>query len=382
MTADKAGVFKVDIDARREISEAIRRSLKEPKWEYSYDYKTRSYEEYDIAKDFAAVQRGEYVNEFSIFIDSVKRKRNLSAIDSLLIQYFQSPINSDGFRSIEFKKVNSKRPSVLLLGDSYVWGHKTKNKTNSFADLLLSQGYVVYNSGIGGTDPPQYLQIARKYISILKPDFVIVNFNLSNDVQYFERKMIPFRPVMWITNAGYLMSCPEGVYFSDFNQAYNLSIENCVIPQTNNFNKICSRSVLSTLFWSALSKHYLLASETARMKEYKRRVNELRDTIPYSNGQIKEIKEICGQNEAKFILAVIPEIYYADGKPNFDYGSHFPNLLIDINTFSPHFPENYYSPEDGHFNDLGHQKYAQFLSQIMDSIQRSELKPESVKNKF
>src|SRR5437879_3564294 len=69
MTADENGVFKVSGETRFEIAQAIQKSLANKRWDYSYDYKTVSSEEYDLVNDFVSVQRGKYENRFSMFLD-------------------------------------------------------------------------------------------------------------------------------------------------------------------------------------------------------------------------------------------------------------------------------------------------------------------------
>src|SRR5690606_31822779 len=82
-------------------------------------------------------------------------------------RYLYHPFNKDGFRGIEFKKHRTRCKRILVIGDSFVYGMSAKPFYNSFYDILLSQGYMVYAAGIPGTDPAQYAAIAEKYIPIL-----------------------------------------------------------------------------------------------------------------------------------------------------------------------------------------------------------------------
>jgi hypothetical protein len=242
------------------------------------------------------------------------------------------------------------------------------NKTNSFADLLLAKGYTVYNTGIGGTDPPQYLGVAREYIPKLKPDFVIVNFNLDNDVQYYERKLKPFVPPVWISNSVYLLSCPNGVYFKDPQESFQFNREYVYIPPANKFNRLCSKTVITTLFWRAF--RYVLGFETQSdmMKEYQKKIKPMA-AVPYSNAQITEIEEICKTCHSQFVLVTLPAVgMNAKGNYQPQYADSFPNLFSGMHYFAPPVTKECYNLPDQHFNDIGHKKYADFLEKIIDSI--------------
>lgn len=142
-----------------------------------------------ILKAYDEINRDWVENNFTRFIDSLKNKTTGTCleVDLAYIDYYTQPINSDGFRSITFKNYNTAKTKVLLLGDSFTWGNAASNLTSSFADLLAAKGYVVFNTGISGADPAQYQAIARQYIPLLKPDIIIVNFFMGNDIMYSKR---------------------------------------------------------------------------------------------------------------------------------------------------------------------------------------------------
>ncbi|MDB5284332.1 MAG: hypothetical protein JWO06_3407, partial [Bacteroidota bacterium] len=175
-------------------------------------------------------------------------------LDSLIIAYVHCPLNSAGFRSPEFLETVNSAPKVLLLGDSYTYGHSTKNKTYSFADLLMTKKYAVYNTGLSAADPPQYLSVARKYIPLIKPQYVVVNICMANDVDYYEKKYRPYQPYYYVTNAGCLDACPRGLNMANANESYQLIRSLIYIPQTSCLNRLCSKTCLATLVWTAFRK--------------------------------------------------------------------------------------------------------------------------------
>lgn len=218
-SADSNGVYKVAPKAVSEVRQRVNR-LKEgrkvgaiDKFESSEIY-TNVYPTYDN-------DRRKPSSNFVAYALLVKAKAVKSDFDSAIIDYaFNCPYNEDGFRSIAFKPYSGNRKKVLLIGDSFTWGNSAQPLNNCFADELLSKGYVVYNTGISGADPGQYLTIAKQYIPLLQPDYVVTNFYLGNDIlcksidakfYYFSRTVIPYQPFQYLTNAGNLNAAPQGI---------------------------------------------------------------------------------------------------------------------------------------------------------------------------
>lgn len=368
---DEDGIYKVSPDARKEICDSLYAADTDSAHIFHFDYRRYAEEDYSLARDFWDVSHGKYQNRFASTLSEIKKKKNWSAIDSAIVAYSRCPVNGDGFKSIEFLKVPNTTPSVLLIGDSYVWGHTTINHTNSFADILLCKGYTIYNAGIGGADPPQYLAVAKKYIPILKPGIVVVNFNLSNDIQYFNRILSRDTPMVWWTNAGFLLSCPDGVYFKSKDEAYQFDIGNTYIPATSVFNKFCSKTVLTTLLWHFLSKHFDINMVSQEMKKRNAEAAKLQQKAPYSNTQMEEIKAICEQNNSAFVLTVLPAIYRNDEGGKVMGVSRFPDLFPNLPYIEcPKYPISYFTGD--HFNDTGHDHYAIFLQGIIDSVSKAK----------
>jgi hypothetical protein len=122
---------------------------------------------------------------------------------------FPYQINSDGFRSPEFKKGNGNKLSILIIGDSFAWGKSANPITNCFADLIRNEGYDVFNAGIPAVGPTQYLAIAKIYIPKLKPDYVIISLFLGNDLLEKPDPMLPYHNLFFETNAGMIKGYDE-----------------------------------------------------------------------------------------------------------------------------------------------------------------------------
>jgi len=322
---------------------------------------------YRVLSDFMQLRDESYASDFKSFLAKLSMDTTDEELITAIESYSICPFNSDGFKSIGFRKYNSKAKSILLLGDSFTWGHSASNITNCFADLLLAKGYVVYNSSITGTDPAQYLQIARALIPKLEPDFVVVNFYMGNDIVYFERKPLPHVPVFYCTNAGNLISCPEGIYFKDASEAYEHFLSKIKIPTGKNlFGTLCAKSVVGTLLWTALEeKGMLKPGMQANGKEYDVSKVPYYDK-PYSNVQLAEIKAIAEQYKGTFMIAVIPAIVEGD---SLLFPKDVAGLFDGLEYFVPPVTlQHYQKAVDGHYNDRGHAVHAAFIDSLCPII--------------
>ncbi len=96
-------------------------------------------------------------------------------------------INNLGFRG-EHTAITKTKKRVVVLGDSFTFGwgvalHETwiQLLQNRYPDIEF------INLGQGGTHPGDYVQTARKVISLLQPDLVIVGILQGNDLHQLMR---------------------------------------------------------------------------------------------------------------------------------------------------------------------------------------------------
>ncbi len=356
--ADSLGIFKIDLQSRQKICENIR--AKNPAYS-----ETQVHEVFSLALESIELMEGKIDNNFSKVYKQLAAKDTsaLSELEKVIIDYVHCPVNEDGFRSIAFRQYPTAKKKVLLIGDSFTWGHSTSKKSYSFADELLAKDYVVYNAGMTATDVAQYLAVAKQYIPVLKPDVVIVNFYLGNDVTFYKREVKPFTPIFYPTNAGILMACPQGKYFENAQEAYTLNLHQWQIPKDDNIiNCIMAQTVITTLAWRALVKLELANYGSSDVGKYYMESKKRKYTKPYCNIELKELKEFAKNNGAEFILSSIPEVY--------NYTCHtkkdFPDLFEGLDYVEMQISKSDYKLDDGHFNDQGHKRYANFLIQQME----------------
>ena len=369
--ADTFGIMKVHPEKRDTVNYLAQISREELKlagvehMEIEWQLKTLS-----IEHNRLFFKREESISEWPItkfeeFITEIKNQPqdSLTATDSVYLNYCLNPINQNGFRSIEFKHFNTNAIKVLLLGDSFTWGHDARPVINSFADLLSAMGYIVFNTGITGADPAQYQAIAEKYIPILKPDVVIVNYFIGNDKMFWKRKMAPYRNHYHVTNAGWMEAYPEEMPYLDAQDAYRFILENIHIPnQENNLlNRACAKTVLSTRLWVLFNKFGWVNDENAIRLKYKNQSNEFFDT-PICEQYIDTIATVCDRFDSQMLLITIPEKIDVEN----------PDIKLMSRIFSNtrfHMLEGFTQQDysNGHFNNTGHSKYAAFLDSLIQA---------------
>ncbi|MDB5284564.1 MAG: hypothetical protein JWO06_3639 [Bacteroidota bacterium] len=371
---DSNGIFKIDPEAAQYADSIIA----------NYTYNTVPRSHYDLMQNgdknricleiygldhyYFDLKENKIDNDFTRYLGKLRLlpPEKVDDADSAVLWYVLHPVNQDGFRSIEFKKYRSKKKKVLLLGDSFTFGHSASNPTSSFADILLSKGYIVYNTGITATDPAQYNAIAKKYIPLLQPDLVIVNFFMGNDVMFHKRQVFPYGPpVFYITNAGFIDGCPDGVYFKSAQEAYDFTTANYRIPtERNTLNRFLAKTSIGTVVWKVLNKYGKVETVPTRYDEYYKEVATLRTQQPYSNVEIADIKSLAERNNCKFYLVVIPN--YLNG--HLDGPGTVPHLFDSLEYFVPAITLDAYNTKDLHYNDIGHKEHAEFLDSLIRTI--------------
>lgn len=292
-------------------------------------------------------------NEYVQSLRRVWESTDHTELDSLLPQYNDAPINEDGFYGIPFKTKVKGKGKVLLLGDSFTWGHSAKNKTGSFANTLLSRGYAVFNTGISGADVAQYKKVLEIYMDVIDPDIVILNFYMGNDVSYFERIPTTGIPIHFSTNAGNLIAFQNGIQYLNMEDTYKNIMTHSLIPQTTTFNKVSSSTVIGTLIWMQLERKGFVRREYHELKP--------RPEMPYCNTEIASMQKLCEAKNTRFVLAVIPHL--KDGV--LDGAKTVEQLFDGIAYHEPNVTLEMYDQGDGHFNDEGHLFYADFLEDLI-----------------
>ena len=307
--------------------------------------------------------------EFTRAYTRVLQKEAPHGLEKAILNYVSSPFNKEGFRSIEFKVHDTTKVRILLIGDSFAYGMSCAPYFNSYADILLARGYEVYNTGIPGVDPAQYVAIAKKYVPLLKPDLVILNFFEGNDLMRFPRTADQDKPHEHPTNAGIFSSYPLGKYLGP-QDAYDYYMQLTAIPEQKQckLNKVCASTAFTSLVWGGMYKHNFLQHpllEQYHQFNSNEHPKQIAMTLPY----LRAMDSVSQVNHVPLLNIVIPDI---SGKHN--EGNR--NINIYLEAADQLFPQQYYHPENQltlqdfkgsgyHFNNKGALKFADFIEMII-----------------
>ncbi|MFN8397176.1 MAG: hypothetical protein U0176_21310 [Bacteroidia bacterium] len=311
------------------------------------------------------ILRGDLDNDYTRYIQQLQSRPidSLDPVERAYLHQLRHPLNNQGFRSIPFQNDSTSKTKVLLLGDSFTWGHSATHLSQSFADLLIARGFAVYNSGLSATDPAQYEAIARRYIPIIHPDAVVVNLYLGNDIMHFIRPIEPGKPLLYVTNAGVIQAYPAPEQIPSAAAAYEFARNEFRIPQgdTLPLNALCSKTVITTLIWQAASNARLIPFVRPNAAYWKRNDPKIsKESVTITH--LRAIQTICQENNAKFILAVIPDDPATPAAIHQQHGKIWEGLQAHI---VPNLTPADYHPSDHHYNDQGHQKHADLLENAL-----------------
>jgi hypothetical protein len=292
------------------------------------------------------------VDSSGILVANKERFRKLQLRESL---------NKQGFRTTEFDQDTASN-KIMLIGDSFTWGLSANPIDSCFADLLPLLVYrPVVNTGIPIADPAQYEAIAARYITVIKPQMVVVMFYLGNDIMQKPRPIIPLQPFYYYTNAGALMADDGDVHLKSAQEAYQYyTREKFFILHPANIGEwLVSKSAL-------LSRVYSLRYRWDEKKRAEHAIEDMTVTQRY----LYHIVDICRKNKCRLKIVLIPELKEAGRNKSFfekRYKGFFRDSVLAPVTYIPeHIPAAYYVPNpDGHLNNAGHNFYAHELARIV-----------------
>lgn len=330
--------------------------------------------------DFKAQDDPEYVERF---VSDEKGINHIQPGNSMLMP--GTVINGQGFRgamaytprSVDSVRKSTGKEIVMIIGDSYVEGCCADNVSNSFPDLInRSEKYTVLNFGVAGTDPLQYELVAKKYVALLKPDYVVVAIYFGNDISFFKRQPTPYVPLTfpfkdnkWIFQVAPDYLAGKANYsFKSEKEAYGFFVNNYTLKGSNRnvFEKAFSYSVI-------FSKIYL----AIELKRKLWRWQALNKNTPVINGnevtheRLKAIASICDSLKTRCLFVGIPAPKEAEAGAalKIKYQPAFKN----ITWFVPYnFTLKDYDGSEAanHFNNAGHEKYAGFVIDLLDNTKK------------
>lgn len=350
--ADENGIFKVDTAVAYDIQRKLVAGQIDPDKISNY-CKDKNY-----GLEIGSIYTDHYypkLKEGELW-DRLANPSDLHADHDSLIHWFRSnPVNPNGFYAIPFDTDHVGKARVLIIGDSFAWGHSTSNKMLSFSNTLLARGYTVFNTGISGADLPQYNAILEQYFNQLQPDVVVVNLFMGNDIMPHERTVRPYQPILYGTNAGNVYSFQVDEQFDSREEAYQNVVNNMIVPQTTEFNRLASKTVISSLAWAVCAKIGLIDHKFSAFPD--------NPDYSESKNELSRIISFCEQKDVPLILSIVPEL----NGDELIGAEKFPEVFNDkIEYYESDLVADEYYPGDGHFNDLGHKAYADHLERLIE----------------
>lgn len=312
----------------------------------------------DVSPNWANFKQ---VDSLVVYEDFVVDSNGILIANAARHEVYGVKVNSEGFHSPEFTEVDTARPTVMLIGDSFTWGMSASSPDSSFAERLRKQsGWNVHNLGIPAADPVQYALIAERFIPRLRPDVVILCFFMGNDMMMQDRRPMPLREFYYFTNAGALWTEWDGRHFPDAPSAYRyfLTEKYFLSGERNPVEWVISRSAL-------LSRLYSVRFRLVEKLRWERQINDMSLTCSY----LLKARQQALEHGADFRIVVIPELKEADMTPDDyreRYASLFRDALLSEHLSRPETRKDLYRPyPDAHLNDRGHAVYAEFLLRLL-----------------
>jgi lysophospholipase L1-like esterase len=258
--------------------------------------------------------------------------------------------------------MDTTKPKLLLIGDSFTWGLTAQPLDSSFADRLRGMmDMTIINTGIPIADPAQYEAIGAKYIPQLRPEWVVVMVYLGNDIMQEERPIVPFRPFYYYTNAGAMMADDDGRHLNSAQEAYDYYTHQkfFLLHPANLGENIIAKSAL-------LSRIY---SFRYRWREKMDAENAIRH-MDITRHHLLAIRDLCTRNGCKLQIILIPERKEADRSVSFlmqRYKDVCQDRKLSTCMYIPDFnASRYYTAyPDGHLNNAGHAFFANAIAQYI-----------------
>ena len=126
-----------------------------------------------------------------------------------------------------------------------------------------------------------------------------------------------------------------------------------------------AQTSIATLAWRILLKLNIVNYGSSEVGIYYRQAEERKYDKPYCNVELKQIKELVEQNGSRFILSSIPSVF----RFKFNTKNDFPDLFDGLDYVEMPVTRDDYKLDDGHFNNQGHKRYAEFLIQQMETYE-------------
>ena len=274
-------------------------------------------------------------------------------------------INENGLRDREhsYDRQNDIE-RILVLGDSFAWGYGVE-ESQRFSQLLeKALGVEVINAGVSGYSTDQELLWYRNEGIKYETDLVILVV-AGNDVGDNGRQLV---------NTIYYK--PKYVIEED-----QLVLTGYPVPKTGLQGKfIYSLSQRSALAYFLVQRYFDLHSLYSRLKVNSDQtnlpgsgINTEREPFKLTIALIDEMRNIAESRKAKFMIVTTDKWWnHTSGETYIDFVTTVQSegfLVLDVESMPGFEPEKMLIPNDGHWNQSGHEFVAEKIKAHIKSHQ-------------
>jgi hypothetical protein len=284
----------------------------------------------------------------------------------------QGFIGTYNYDSATITKIRTKQGKkiVMAIGDSFLDGCCSDSMANSFAGLLSKKNeYAFLNFGIGGADPLQYKLIVEHYAPQLKPDLIVVNFFVGNDIMTYDRTPKPLIPNCYVpVGLGHWLNAEPPYHLAPPN--YVLKDFDTAIEFYHSWYTLKGKKRGRLIKWMGnsvlFSKLYLGIEYNWKRFKMRKSLYSPPPKPQFSYKHLKFIKDYCDMNNIPYLLVVIPTA--GDVIKKVDLKAKYSYVFNELEwSFLADLEKNDYDGvgDGNHFNNRGHKKYADFLNKLV-----------------
>lgn len=252
--------------------------------------------------------------------------------------------NSLGHRFTEYNKANfdnKQYKKVLLLGDSFIFGHgvNMENHIATHLENMLNErdnNFTIINAGVGGWGTLQEVAYAKDNFELLNPDFIILLFcgNDPNDDNKFLAQMAD--------NQKGLFYFPGKVFLRDNSHLYrflfyrfHVLLHKFVlkIKSINNENLIINEQTGSAINHEQWEKTLKVIKEfhTEYLEFNKAGILLVLSTSPWNRSHRENLSALSNKQNLVFVDLYNDTITLPEEKRKLEYDDHWSELIHYIN---------------------------------------------------
>lgn len=286
--------------------------------------------------------------------------------------------NQYGFRESDMDI--AKRYKIAVVGDSFVFGAGVEeNETFEHLlglSLMKSHDVGVYNLGMSGLYPYQYLQTIEEMWPVVRPDMIIIVYNFGNDITCERKSIISeyFFPNLRFVLRRWLFEYLNQNEIEKLIETMNISESFKDLMRNGMINPYLARKV------------YYFPNMT---KEYQQQITWF-EGCNENKEILQDIENTVAEKNAKLLIVLIPNKYQVSNvswKVQESFGLQFDNALLtdrklqdsflvfchenEISCLDllPYLKQSNEEPSfiiDGHFNRVGHMITATAIASYLE----------------